>query len=268
MSLTQLAGIVRYELLMSWRRGSLRTIVVMTVLMAALSRVIPPLNHDMLAERLRLWSESAVMIRTAATIADSTFLVVMALFLLPLVVAEVFPLDRQYQMRELLDTLPISAGTYVIGKLASIWLVVIVSFVVVGVTSGLVAWGELGDFDLPTYLLFWLFGMLALALFSSECAMLLASGSENRRQAVLWGMAAAVLALIAYFVLPLADYLWIGLLLPTAISVTTPGEALFFLQFPDPTSAGFLARIGLVLVVMAGMLWWAIRQSGKARNEV
>jgi len=46
---------------------------------------------------------------------------ILIVLLLPLMVAEIIPLDRQYRVREVIDATPISESLYVAGKLLSVW---------------------------------------------------------------------------------------------------------------------------------------------------
>lgn len=194
--LVQLVGMIRYETKMQWRRRGLPMFMVvfgLGLLLMALGL------RGCTAEEAAQLEASEVevpsdVIQLEATL-SITFGWSVALTLLtlaiPPIVAETIPKDRQVGVRELIDSLPLSPGIYVTGKLLAVWVSMLVGLVGVAVLYGLGGWLIQGPYDLGVYLVFWTVGIVPLALFTSGMSTLLPAGQHTRRRATLVGMAFA-----------------------------------------------------------------------------
>lgn len=250
----QLIAIMRLELIMCWRRGGLKVILLMALVLPPLMSWVMPIDRQVAQTLAQLWPADALRLRTAFAISNNTAAGWTALFLLPLILSEVIPLDDQYRTREFITALPLPGWVYLAGKLLAFWGVVLVGLVLTAlITCGLV-WAQYGPLDLPVMLLFWVTGYGLLALFSTQMGIMLAVGQPTRRQAILPGIVAVLLAFGAYFVLPTNDFLWQSLLL-SIIATHFPGHYnSTLLSFPSMPDYAF--RIGIVLLVMAAV--WII----------
>lgn len=244
----QLLAIMRLEILMSWRRGGLKVILLMAILLPPLMSWVMPIDRQIAQLLAQLWPDDALRLRTAFAIANNAAVGWTALFLLPLILSEVIPLDEQYRTREFMAALPLPTWVYLAGKLLAFWGVVLLGLVLTAlITCGLM-WTQYGPLDLPVLLSFWVWGYGLMALFSTQMGIMLAAGQQTRRQAILPGIAAILLAFGAYFVLPVNDFLWQSLLF-SFVTVLYPGEyhaaGLSFPSMPD-----YFLRIGAILLVM------------------
>ncbi len=244
----QLITIMRLEIVMCWRRGGLKVILLMSILLPPLMSWVMPIDRQMAQMLAQLWPDDALRLRTAFAISNNAAVGWTALFLLPLILSEVIPLDDQYRTREFMTALPLLTWVYLAGKLLAFWGVALLGLALTAlITCGLV-WTQYGPLDMPVLLSFWIWGYGLLALFSTQMGIMLAVGQPTRRQAILPGIAAVLLALGAYFVLPTNEFLWKGLLL-SIIAAHYPGHynaaLLGFPSMPD-----YLLRIGAVVLVM------------------
>jgi len=120
----------------------------------------------------------------------------MLVIMVPPVMADTIPRDCQLGVRELLDSLPLSSGIYVAGKLVGAWASLLLGWAGFGVGVGLAWLPILGSFYLGPYLDTWLIGVLPLTLYTVAVSVLLPAGQPTRRRAVLvsgFFMAIAVL---------------------------------------------------------------------------
>lgn len=201
-----LYGLIRYEILRSWRRGALRMILFLTLTLPQLLFLLDSFFNQAfeqeLSVRLTLWPEAARMMATAEAINASFILLILVLIFLPIMFAELIPLDRQYLVREVIDTLPISTNQYLAGKTMSAW---IISLIAVGlsalVSSGL-SWLIKGPFSAATVGAYWLTGPIPLALFASQMSVMLAANQSSRRKAITKGMIASGMSAAAWLILP------------------------------------------------------------------
>ena len=201
LAVSQLSGIIVYEFRMHWRRRSLLVITLtMTVITAALALVTASEVGQGSVRQLidRLVQEQGVRGAEVLTftILFATWAPVGAAlaFVLPILVADTIPLDQQLGTRELLDSLPLSIGVYLIGKTAGVFVAAIAGIVfALAVTA--VSWRlAVGPYDLISYLQMWLLGGGTLVALNGTLAALLAAGQPTRRRAVVlvilvWGLA-------------------------------------------------------------------------------
>jgi pimeloyl-ACP methyl ester carboxylesterase len=260
--LAQLGAMVRYELLMSWRRGTLRTVLLSVLafpqVMVLLDYLFAPVAGEQAAAKVALWPEAALLMGTGAAIFANVTTLVMIVLLLPLVLAELIPLDRQYRVREIIDALPITGSHYMAGKLMSVWPVVVGGLTISAALSGAFSWAQNGPYHVGTLIAFWVTGVIPLALFASLMAVMLPAGQSSRRRAILLGMAAAVVSLMACFFLPVGGHLYAAIL-PMGLSVeklADPAVRAALPSFPDPLSPDTLLRLGTTLGIMVAV--WTV----------
>lgn len=197
MALAQLRGMMWYEFKMHWRsRGILAVLLVIMVIIllnmfngSALFSQISELKNDSAQRR---------QIVTIALIRSSWGMIGMTLvLLLPVIVAETIPIDRQRHIRDLLDSLPLPYGIYLTGKLLGVWLVVLSGLVLVTLIVGAAWLLQFGAYDIRYYLETWLVGGGSIALMNAGLAVLLAAGQPTRRRAIV----VVILTLVAAFLM-------------------------------------------------------------------
>ena len=206
---TQLLAMLRYEFLLQWRRPALIAVTGGLVTMPVFGLFISRAQFAGQTAALAAGSLSAEAARASVTATLIPFIWIgmwlVMMLLVPIVVADTVPKDRQFGMRELLDSLPLTTGTYLSGKLLSLWVSLLVSVVCAMLVGGLTWQFGVGAFNWEIFLEVWLVGGLGLALVNSGLSMLLAVGQPSNRRAVLVGVgfAAASLAMIGVvFILP------------------------------------------------------------------
>jgi hypothetical protein len=199
-SLRQVWSIAGAEFRLHWRRRALVVITLSLLVLPAMAGLF--LRNEFSAAGGSVASViglSAGDARDPVTIAAvygtwGAVYVVLAL-LLPPVMAESLPRDQQLGVRELLDSLPLTTGAYLAGKLLGAWLAL-----AAGLGAAMLAIGTLwlvlvGRFNPGPYLNMWLVGALGMAVINSALGVLLAGAQPNRRRAVLMGVALSVLVL-------------------------------------------------------------------------
>ena len=196
MRVTQLLGMLRYEALMYVRR---RGLLVLLLAMMAL-----PLFFALNLVRERLAAGATGAVNTALLTQAAVHLTVAPallahMLLLPLLVADGLPRDRQLGVRDLLDSLPLSSGVYLGGKLLGLWATLAVGVAIAVTVTGL-GWRLVGPFDFAPYLELWVVGMGGLIWINGSLGLLLGAGQPNRPRAVLLG--AALVALMVFTLLP------------------------------------------------------------------
>ncbi|MBN1934747.1 MAG: hypothetical protein JW934_08775 [Anaerolineae bacterium] len=191
----QLAGIIRYEALLQWRR---RGVFVLSIILAAILILIQlavgqmgrRLAAEFAAEGMEITGE---VTRAQGTLGMTYYAwpVVLMLMILavPAIVADTFPRDRQNQVSELLHSLPVGQDTLLSGKLLGGWAGLLGGLAGVMILSGCTGRLLIGPYSLVAVVRLWGMGILPLALFSSGMSMLLASSQPTRRRAAFVGAA-------------------------------------------------------------------------------
>jgi ABC-type transport system involved in multi-copper enzyme maturation permease subunit len=199
----QLRAIAGYEFRMHWRRRALLVMILAFVVLTGASILIAGgslLKPENLDETRYQQVVSAYAIFTAWMP-----LGVGLALILPVMVADTIPLDRQYGVRDLLDSLPVSRAVYLGGKLAGMWAAVLIGL---GMSLAFVAlaWTlRVGVFDLGSYVEMALVGAAAVAILNGGLGVLLAVGQPTRRRAILVVIGALALFI---FVLPAITNNW------------------------------------------------------------
>jgi len=231
LKLAQLGGMIRYEARMHWRRGGLLAFTVVFAVALFVSWLLASRQAPSLpgattvittstgGETVTILTPSGVPLpseivqrlsraQAALAILDTWLIPLLLLSLaVPPIVAETIPLDRQAGVRELLDGLPLSRGTYLLGKLLGVWVGVLSGLVVVAALTAAVGQLLTGPFDPGAYLVFWGLGIVPLALFTSAMGTLLPVGQPTRRRGVFVGVAFSAYC-VATFMTARGKNLW------------------------------------------------------------
>src|SRR5690349_6357110 len=131
----QIGAIVRYELLMAWRRRSLP--ILWVLLLAAVvgfafiventtqtQPVVNSMAEQSSGANAPAWEQGVNPEEATHTFTLMTIMIagmIVYSVTVTLMMGEIIPLDRQFKVRELLDTLPLSRTVYLGGKLFSAW---------------------------------------------------------------------------------------------------------------------------------------------------
>ncbi len=107
--LSRLAAVTFYEIVIHWRRRGLPLVI---VFFAAIS----------LMNGLAFWVLKRDLFIGFLTTDPPLMLLILAM---PIIVADTIPKDRQFLVRELLHSLPMSSGVYLIGKLLGVWILIL-----------------------------------------------------------------------------------------------------------------------------------------------
>ena len=219
MSQTRISAVVTYEARMHWRRRAIVFLLLIfmigligfTILTKEASDRPPmqvswdngvltetPLPVDQsMADFARHFSGTApAWIETvsyAQYMNDRLIVMLLCMALMPLLIgitpifAETIPLDRQNQVRELLETTPLTKSAYLAGKVAGLWATLLIGLLICAVIYGVVALLLFGTFDPVIYVGLWVVVIFPSVLITAAFAVLIPSGVNSRRKAVLLG---------------------------------------------------------------------------------
>lgn len=188
--LLQVSGLIRYELRMQWRRRALFIIalgIALGLLAGGLQRRASTRDWQAYFFKETLPPELAPV---QATFDIGVSVEIMLWFLIlgvPFIVAETIPLDVQYGVREMLDALPVSRGTYLTGKLLGVWAGISMVLMISGALYGLTGYFLHGPYEPEVYVSVWAIAIWPVALFTSGMGLLLAAGQPTRRRAIAVG---------------------------------------------------------------------------------
>jgi hypothetical protein len=137
-----------------------------------------------------------VTTRYAVTYSAMT-LYMITLLILPVISADVIAKDRQHGVRELLDGLPLTTGTYLGGKVLGWW--VGVAFGLLGALVVVCAGMRMliGPYHVDQFALAWISIGWGIGVVNSTLSMLLAAGQPTRRRAITIGVIFAAICLFA-----------------------------------------------------------------------
>lgn len=271
-ALSQLWGIVWYELWLQWRR---RSLLIMGICFAAILLLFLFLVTNQLEPPPPEMSEMGVTAATFSLILGITPVSLLLLLLaLPPIMAEAIARDQQLGMAELRDTLPTSVGLYLIGKVIGVWVSITLMVALVGVLSGLFGWARLGALHIGPYVRIWLTAILPAGLFASGLSVLLAAGQPTRKRAALLGGGVALYSLLTVIMTIRPEYDWVRAALPAAWltlalraafqymaqSVALPGPLLPMADVPEmfvwQTAVMSVLQLVLVWLLMWGSWRW------------
>jgi ABC-type transport system involved in multi-copper enzyme maturation permease subunit len=215
MRFAQLGGIIRYEMILQWRQRMLTGVMLSLIALPLVMYVL--FGQSNAAEVQRTWitaggvaTEAALNVTTRYVImyaAMSIYLI--ALLVLPIVSADVIARDRQHGVRELLDGLPITSGTYLTGKLLGWWAAAGSGLVVALAVVGAGLWVLIGPYHLDQFAAMWLAFGWGIGLVNSGLSLLIASGQPTRRRAIIVAVVIAALCMFANIsLIGQSDPLW------------------------------------------------------------
>ncbi|MBK9749602.1 MAG: hypothetical protein IPO91_22875 [Chloroflexi bacterium] len=235
--MTQLRGIIHYELLMSWRRRSLPMLILFflsaLVLIGLLidqvsmsvdrsvisvqvqdgvttitrriengSIIEEPLDAET-ASRLPPWMIGLDLNQAANTMRGINVLIpavmVMVVGIMPLL-SDVVALDRHYKVRELLDSTQLHRSIYLIGKVLGIWVGLLTGIALCFGVFQISLYLRYGAYDLLPLLLNWLLLVIPLTLLVSFSTLLLTSWAGTRRVGLLVGIGLIPVGVYLFFV--------------------------------------------------------------------
>jgi hypothetical protein len=197
----QVGAMTVYEARMQWRRRTMLAVLSWPIVVSVLLAFVA-LNDLGGQGVLSTTAQATALVqhKTALALTAAAWLpLYVGLLTLPTVVADVIPKDRQLGLGDLVDTLPFTAGTYLAGKVFSVWLAVIGFLLGAMVLIGAAWWLVIGPFDVALYLRMWLGGALPLALVNSGLAVFLAAGLNTRRYAAVVGLSLTMLGIATMF---------------------------------------------------------------------
>ncbi len=215
MRLAQLAAIIRYEMLWQRRQRLLVGVILSTIVLPLLVYVL--FGQSNVEEIQRTWitsggiaTEAALQVTTRYAVINSAMtLYMIALLILPVISADGIAKDKQHGVRELLDGLPLTTGTYLGGKVLGWWFSVATGLLIalVIVSAG---WRVLiGPYHVDQFALAWITIGWGIGMVNSTLSMLLAAGQPTRRRAIIVGVIFAAVCLFANISLIVeSDVLW------------------------------------------------------------
>lgn len=254
--------IARYEIVMMWRRRSLVLLVGLLLTgmigFALLIENSTGSQGDFIptedSVELPVWAQNIDFVVVGNTFKLSNLMIaVMVIFGcgILLMMGEVIPLDHQFRIRELLDTVPISRSAYLLGKLLGVTGGVFAAWLIAGVVGGVVLRGVFGEYDVRVYLLLWTLLVLITSLLIAEISVVTGSWVSSRRASVLIGLV----------MLPFGLFLMI-LAVPSMAgsgALIEPIYALSILLTPDELGraeiSGRITQILGTFVLIAVTLW-------------
>lgn len=251
-----LIAIMRYEMLMGWRRMSLRVLLVTMLVMPVALYFVIWREGGIINTWLTRAPDVGYELRTGFMMVSSFFMIPVIIFLLPMLFAENIPLDKQYKVREIIDVQPITPSTYLAGKMFSVWSATLAVMLLVVLLGGGFIWLMRGEFFLGLVLPFWLLVLIPLALFSSQSGVMLAAGCETRRSAVLLGLVASFLSIIAGVNLSLAEYMRAGIryIDTWSTNATIDPEAGAALAI----SLAITGALKLAIIILSMIIMWTV----------
>lgn len=213
-SLSQLWGVVWYELRLQWVRRSLPIMGVCFALILLLFLFLVTGELEQAPEAGEEIKKTAVTFSLILGVTPVSLLLV--LLALPPVLAETVARDQQFGLDELRDTLPISPGLYLAGKVGGVWLGVGLMVGMVALLSALFAWVRLGPLHVVPYARIWLTTILPAGLFVSGMSVLLAAAQPSRKRATLVGGMVALYSMVTVVFTVNRVYDWLHAVMPSA----------------------------------------------------
>ncbi len=259
----QLGGMLRNELRMQWRRGSLRTLVFMlAVTPIAFSLMLVQLPDDMRAAigAGRVSAEQLQVFRTGSALITVSFVALVLGMMLTVIVADTIAIDRHYGMSEMLGSLPLTPGAYLAGKLFSVWGPLLALLIASGILTGAVVWLSQGSFEVGQIVGFWLATMLPFGLFASALSMLWAARQPTRRRAALVGFALVPICSAVSMALVLEIMIVVSVRTTVALSTLELSAAP---DYPDLLAPAHLAKLAAMLgsVALSWLfVWWRMQK--------
>ena len=269
--LSQLFGIIRYEMRLQWAR---RSLLIVGICFALITLMFLAMTASSANDLPDLTADATTFGLIFAISPASLLLMLLAL---PPVVAEAIAKDQQLGMAELRDALPISPSLYLAGKVLGVLACILLMMLTVATLLWIASLFVLGAVDLGAYAQVWLTAIIPAGLFVAALSVLLASRQPNRKRAAMIG---GLIAIYAMLTMPIAvsnnyDWLqaifpaaWLSLVLKASFTFAAASsdlpEAIFqFSTIPDKfiwqTITAAVAQILVVWTAVWG--WWQFRRA-------
>jgi hypothetical protein len=243
----QLGAMIRYEMLMHWRRRSLPAIAAFFLIAlvgftllgfnvlgnaSQVQRITPieggvelqhvnPQTGEL--ETVRYMGDDAanfptwvqnidlISVQNTLRLMYLVGIATQALFvaLMPML-ADTIPFDKQVKVRELLNTLPLPSAVYLGGKVLGVWAGLFIGLGLVAAAFGVYSRVQFGVFDIGLYVRLWLVLVLPGALIASGYTVVVNTLSPSRRVAVLLGVALIPLAFAMYYTITMTLFIDMG----------------------------------------------------------
>lgn len=278
--LWQIVGITWYEMKMHWRRRSLKVftltlflfnVFIVAVMANNIASVMPDEIATQMVQPGRLVNGLLLVLFITGPY------VTVVLFMFPLMMAEVVPLDKQYHVAELLNALPFSHIVYLTGKLMGAFLAGFMSFGGAIVVLAIGWYLRAGAFN-PVFLLNITLVSFLLMLINTALAVLIGSTQTTRLRAIVALIVAAVVGIVLSGLL---DNSLVNILFPDQIALiplyingaidglsTTPPHLPQISLVEPPLRTlimGGLIQIGLVMLLIVG--WHAVKEIKYNRSK-
>ncbi len=250
--LTQIGAMMFYEFRMHWRRCSL---IVATLSMVVLSLLMIVFSRDTFSGG-RFLSSDSVLPDIVPLFWVAVYMVALS-FIGPMT-ADSIPIDRQVGVAELLDSLPLTHKAYLLGKIAGVFLSILVSLFLSMVIIGVGTWIVLGPYALMLFLRVWLVGALPIAFLNSTLGLLLAAGQPTRRRAIVIGSLLALLCLVAFASSARGIIVNTPMTLLDLLSVSRPAIMRFFM----PSGSVAISSSDLIGTITFGLIQVAVLAIG------
>lgn len=176
LQLAQMTGIARYEMKMLWRGRPFRVILLALLVI----NVVTALE---VKERRSHYSVDVITWVSVDSIVWSNISMVLA-FALPVILADIIPKDRQFGVCELLDTLPVTRGAYLLGKLLGVYRSLFTGLIALMIVIGVSYHFALANISWSGYLEMWCVGAGGLAIMNGGLGVLLPAAQPTRRRAI------------------------------------------------------------------------------------
>jgi ABC-type transport system involved in multi-copper enzyme maturation permease subunit len=203
MRLAQVVAVIRYELVLQRRQRLLAGVILSTIALPLLMVVL--FGQSNVEEIQRTWitsggitTDAALQVTTRYAVTYSAMtLYMITLLILPVISADVIAKDQQHGVRELLDGLPLTPGTYLGGKVLGWWIGVAIGLLMALLVVGAGLRMLIGPYHIDQFALAWITIGWGIGLVNSTLSMLLAAGQPTRRRAIMVGVIFAAICLFA-----------------------------------------------------------------------
>ena len=257
-TLAQVFAVIRYEILMQWRR---RTLIVLCgfflVGLIGLGTMLDPL--DLINTSAEIPGVNTETLSgtwaTLSLILPGT--IVLLLAIMPML-AEIIPLDQQYKVDQLIGATTLTRAAYLIGKLGGVWIGLIVGLIISAVALALLSTVRFGALDVWVYARFWSVFVVLPALICSGLVVMLAALMSSRRGAVVLGIALLPFALTLGILLLTNTYLF-GLLRRLAELVASGATQPYEQSVNEMLQSGVVLQLPFALLMLgAAVIVYAV----------
>lgn len=185
----QLWGITLYEFRMHWQRRGFKVLTLTIILTLGTALLISAGDVNTFVPGMPLLDTQPAQQQQNVkgliiTMLSTGMLIIVTTFLMPLIVVDVIPLDRQQQIEDLLHSLPFSPSVYLAGKVAGVWLTGLWSVTVGMLITGFIWWMRVGSFNVTPLLNMMLLASLPFMFINTGIAVLIGATQPTRRRSI------------------------------------------------------------------------------------